>query len=267
MVGDISTYTCSTPYDLWKKLDDFTSNTGDRVLALPHHCVKKRYMQDWSYMNYKYVKIAEVTSVHGDSLYEPSHPLSYHGSTVPPPEGTMGCSIIDAMKMGHRLSLYASSDEHDGHPGHSISHTAAHVCHQNPWTTWWTRMDKPYPSGITAVYAHNLTRNAVFSSLEEREIFANSDHGRPILRFSINDLIVGDSDSVLTVQNNTSPRKINVYLAQDGAPASTKRSAASVLPNWMPSWNAVVEIIKNGELLAQFDISDPISLTTFEDTT
>lgn len=121
--------------------------------------------------------------------------------------------------------------------------------------------------GLTTVYAHSLTRNAVFSSLEERRIFANSDHGRPILRFSINDLTVGDSDSVLTVQNTTSLRKIDIFLAQDGAPASTKRSAASVFPNWIPSWNAVVEIIKNGDLLTQFSISDPISFTTFHDTT
>lgn len=262
----ISSYAgISTPFDLWSILDNFTVSTGDRVLALPHHCVKRSYMQDWTYMNPNYVKIAEVTSVHGDSLFEPSHPLSYRGSTVPPPKHTNGCSIIDALKMGYRLSLYASSDSHDGHPGHSISHTPAHVAHQNPWTTWWTRIDKPYPGGLTAVYAHRLTRRTVFSSLEERRIFANSDHGRPILDFTINDLTVGESNSTLIVVNATVPRHIEVFLAQDGSPASTKRSAASVNPNWKPNWNATIEIIKNGEILTQILITNPISAVTFVD--
>ncbi|MFX0126215.1 MAG: DUF3604 domain-containing protein [Candidatus Hodarchaeota archaeon] len=261
----ISANVLGTPLNLWEVLDDFTLSTGDKVLALPHHCVKRRYMQDWSYVNPDYVKIAEVTSVHGDSLFEPNHPLSYRGSTVPPPVNTKGCSIIDALKMGYKLSLYASSDGHDGHPGHSISHTAAHVAHQNPWTTWWTRIDKPYPGGITAVYADNLTRNAVFLSLMERKIFASSDHGRSILRFSINDIDVGEMDSTLIIDNASDPRNIQVFLAQDGAPVSTKRSAASVTPNWKPNWYAKVEIIKNGELLTQILVDSSIAIVTYTD--
>jgi hypothetical protein len=53
---------------------------------------------------------------------------------MPTPEYTNGTSIMDALRMGYRLTLYASSDEHDGHPGHSLSHTRAYIGHQHPWS-------------------------------------------------------------------------------------------------------------------------------------
>ncbi len=77
-------YEMKTPNDLWDALDNFTASTGSRALALPHHTVKASFMQDWSYLNPKYVKIAEVTSNHGDNLYDHHHPLSYRGYMVLP---------------------------------------------------------------------------------------------------------------------------------------------------------------------------------------
>ena len=114
------------------------------------------------------MRIAEVTSTHGEFLYEHRHPLNYHGADSPPKEYTYGTSITDALKMGHRISLYAASDGHCGHPGYTISHTGAAVSHQRPLTTWNTRVDKLWPGGLTAVFASNLTRNAIFDGLYNR---------------------------------------------------------------------------------------------------
>jgi hypothetical protein len=255
-----------TPDTLWAALDDFIETTGYNALALPHHTTQLSYIQDWTYMNPKYVKIAEVTSVHGTFLYEQRHPLNYMGAIDPAPNYLNGSSIMDAFRMGYRMTLYASSDQHDGHPGHSLSHTPAFVGHQRPWSMWHTRNEHPYPGGLVAVYAQNLTRESIFSGLDSQYVFANSDHGRPLLDFSINGTRVGDG-STLVVDDEFVGREITVFLAQDGAPAATKHTAASVTPSWGPDWSATIEIIKNGEILTQIPISSPVINITYIDDT
>jgi hypothetical protein len=163
------------------------------------------------------------------------------------------------------MTLYAGSDEHDGHPGHSLSHTRAYIGHQRPYSLWHTRNEHPYPGGISAVYANNLTREGIFSAIEQQKIFGCSDHGRPILDFTINGTRVGNG-STLIVDNQSSHRKINIFLAQDGAPVARKHISASVYPNWVPNWNVSLQIIKNGELWNTTQISSPITNVTIIDT-
>jgi hypothetical protein len=262
----LSFFVITSTQQLWNALDAFTDSTGCRALALPHHTTKQEYPQDWTLINPKYVKIAEVTSVHGECLFEHRDPYNYVGMGDPPPQYTYGSAIMDAFKMGYRMTLYASSDEHDGHPGHSLSHTNAYIGHQRPWTTWPNRMDLPYPGGLTAVYASDLSRDSVFTGLENQTIFASSDHGRPFLNFNINGTQVGNG-STLKVSNSTTAREINVVIAQDGAPAARKRPfAASVTPNWTPNWDCTVEIFKNGEFFYNKSISTPIDILTVIDT-
>ena len=252
-----SYFTIKSPQALWNTLDDFTLKHGVKALALPHHTTKEAYIQDWTYNNPKYVKIAEVSSVHGEFLFEQRHELNYVGAIDKPPTYTNGSSIVDAYTMGYRMTMYVASDEHDGHPGHSLSHTRAYIGHQRPFSLWHTRNEHPYPGGLTAVYVDNLTREGVFSGLENQRIYANSDHGRPILTFLINGTSVGDG-STFIASSSTEHREINVFLAQDGAPAARKSKAASVTTNWIPIWNANIEIIKNGNLWYTEEISSPI---------
>ena len=261
----LSFFVITSTQQLWNALDSFTDSTGCHALALPHHTTKEEYPQDWTLINPKYVKIAEVTSVHGECLFAHRDPYNYVGMGDPPPQYTSGSAIMDAFKMGYRMTLYASSDEHDGHPGHSLSHTNAYIGHQRPWTTWPNRADLPYPGGITAVYTSELTRDAVFTGLENQTIYASSDHGRPFLNFNINGTRVGNG-STLKVSNATSAREINIVIAQDGAPAAGKRpKAASVTPNWIPNWDCTIEIFKNGELFYNESISTPIGNITIID--
>jgi hypothetical protein len=246
-------------------MDAFTSSTGENMLAIPHHTVRKSFIQDWTYVNPKYVRFAEATSVHGECLFEQRHPLNYRGSVDPPPNYVNGSSIMDALTMGHKMALVANSDEHDGHPGHSLSHTPAYVGHQWPLSIWHARNDHPYPGGLTAVYSTNLTRGAVFGGLYNQRVFSNSDHGRPILVFDINGTGVGDG-STFNATSQTGARVINVFLAQDGAPVALKSTAAAVTPSWQPSWNATIEIIKNGLLWKSIEVSDPVVKLTEVDT-
>jgi hypothetical protein len=254
-----------TIQQLWDALDKFTATSGCKALALPHHTTKEEYPQDWTLINPKYVKIAEVVSTHGECLFEQRDPYNYLGCGDPPSEFTYGTAIMDAFKMGFRMTLYASSDQHDGHPGHSLSHTDAYIGHQHPWTTWPNRIDLPYPGGLTAVFGSNLTRDSVFLGLENQRIYATSDYGRPYLSFNINGTYVGDG-STLYVSNSTISRELHILLAQDGAPAANKRpKAASVYPNWKPNWNAKVEIFKNGDLFYSQTINTPIANITIID--
>jgi hypothetical protein len=261
----ISYMTLPTTQDLWNVLDAFTNSTGCEALAMPHHTTEEEYMEDWTYINPKYVKIVEVTSVHGECLFEQRDPLNYRGCVDPPPVYTPGSCVMDGFKMGYRMTVYAAGDNHDGHPGHSLSHTNAYIGHQRPLTTWHIRGGMPYPSGITAVYALNLTRGSVFAGLENQRIYASSDFGRPFISFTINGTRVGDG-STLKVANASTARQINLVIAQDGAPAANKRpQAASVTPNWTPDWQANIEIFKNGNLLARIPISSPVANVTLID--
>ncbi|MBN1920677.1 MAG: DUF3604 domain-containing protein [Anaerolineae bacterium] len=256
----------STPERLWQDLDAFTQATGSEALALPHHTTKITYPQDWSYLNPQYVRLAEVTSTHGDSLYAQQHPLNYAGGTGTPKTPIDGLAITDALMMGHHLALYAASDEHGGHPGHSLTHTEATVGQQRPWTSWPTRSNKPYPGGLTAVYARELSRESIFDALQHTRVYANSDHGRPLLEFDINGVTVGDG-AYAHVPEATTPRILTIRIAQDGAPAASVRTSAATLitENWRPNWNAAVEILKNGQLLRTFPLNVPVAAFTYID--
>ncbi|TFF89096.1 MAG: DUF3604 domain-containing protein [Promethearchaeota archaeon] len=262
-----SYYGITRPEVLWDVLDEFTNSTSCHALALPHHSTKKAYMQDWTYVNPKYVRIAEVTSVHGDFLYEQRHALNYRGAIDPPDEYTNGSSISDALRMGYKLTLYASGDSHDGHPGHSLSHTEAFVGHQRPYSTWHTRNEHPYPSGITGAWSPNLTRENIFDALYNQSILAVSDFGRPIINFTIDGVNVGNG-STLYVDNLTDTRNISIFLAQDGSPAARRLGTTTIDQNLHPEnlWAADIEILKNGELLTTIPISSPVVKVNYTDT-
>lgn len=260
----VNAWTMATPFELWDMLDDWTASTGEECIALPHHPVKERYMQDWTYYNPKYVKVAEVASTHGDGLYDPSHPLSYRGATIPSEIAPNGSSITDALTMGYNLTLYASSDGHDGHPGHTLSHTPARVAHQKPVAQWWTRIDKPYPGGITACYTSSLTRSDIFSQLQSGKIFASSDHGRCLLNVTVNGVSIADGGKV-NVATTLTPRDIKIQVAQDGAPASNKDAPASMDDGSSPGWAAELEILKNGELIKTFDVTGAVGNFAYTD--
>jgi hypothetical protein len=258
----LSTITENTAADLWNLLDDFTSSSGARALAIPHHTVRNQFIQDWTLMNPDYVKLVEVTSVHGECLYD--NELNYRGSVDMPTTPIPGSSVIDALNMGYRMTFMANGDNHDGRPGHSISHTRASIGHQYPFSLYNARNGHPYPSGITAVYATSLTRDGIFTGLETGRTYATSDYGRPIINFSINDVPVGYNATV-SVASPTTSRNISIFYALDGSPAATLNTAASATTGWIPNWDADIEIIKNGVIWQTIHVSSPTDTVTISD--
>ncbi|GEM_PF-830178 len=252
------------PQDLWKKLDEFTYNTGCKALALPHHSTKKEYVQDWTYVNEKYVKIAEVSSTHGSFLFEPWDKLNYLGSVNPPKKPQNGTCVIDAINMGYKLSLYTASDCHDGFPGHTHSHTGAYVGHQRPFTIWHARNEKPYCGGITAVYSKALTRQDIFNGLYNQKIYSSSDYSRPYIFFSINGVNIIENNN-LVLSSIYEERKLKIILAQDGAYTPQKLQNPINVQKFYNSWNAKIEIIKNGEIFKSIPVNGPVKLVEIID--
>jgi len=254
-----SAITENTIPELWTVLDEFTTSTGARALAIPHHTVRSMFIQDWTLMNPDYVKMVEVTSVHGECLYD--NALNYRGSVDLPEVPVPGSSVIDALNMGYRMTFIANGDNHDGRPGHSISHTRASIGHQYPFTLYNARNGHPYPGGITAVYASSLTRESVFSGLDTGRVYGTSDHGRPILDFSINGETVCYNATV-TVSTPTTARNLTIFFAQDGSPAAGLNQAAFAGVGWVPNWGATIEIIKNGLIWQTVEVTSPTGTVT-----
>ncbi|MCL4425739.1 MAG: DUF3604 domain-containing protein, partial [Firmicutes bacterium] len=101
---------------------------------------------------------AEIARVSGISPPTVSHLVNRLAQEGVVEEIGFGTSI--GGRRGSRLGFIASSDGHDGHPGGAEA-----------WTGLALR-PKPYGSGLVAVYAEELTREAVFEALRRRRVYA-----------------------------------------------------------------------------------------------
>ena len=141
-----------TPAKLWAAFE----RLGTEVISIVHHPSLARiaFNQNWEYHNPKFEPVAEIFSVWGSSERYDGPDRSTFSDHVP------GTFLVDALRRGHRLGFIASSDSHDGHPGSAEA-----------WTGLALR-PKPYGSGLMAVYAEELTREAVVDALRRRRVYA-----------------------------------------------------------------------------------------------
>ena len=117
-----------------------------------------------SYYDPDLVRLCEVYSIWGNSESESEHrPLlpAHHHSYA-------GHYAADALAKGWLLGLIASSDDHAGRPG----------------STDWLRVSRAYPGGLVAVYAQQLTREAVWEALWNRRCYGTTG-ARIILQFEV----------------------------------------------------------------------------------
>lgn len=116
--------------------------------------------------------LVEIYSHHGQSeLYAPEHPLSYELNRMRRPERRANTSIPgpyyvrDYWAAGHRVGVIASSDEHSGQGGRQHG-------------------------GLAAVWAPELTREAIFDALRQRRCYATTGE-RMLMLFSANGVPMG----------------------------------------------------------------------------
>jgi len=120
----------------------------DDVLMIPHHT--KAFM-NWDHHDPHLEPVVEVYSSWGSS--------EEHGSDLWQKMSVPGASVHDALRRGFRLGMVAGGDicpwPGRSHPGtvHSLA---------------------PYPGGLTAVFASELTREAVFDAIRSRRCYATT---------------------------------------------------------------------------------------------
>lgn len=185
----------NTPEKLWRLLD------GYKCLVIPHHPPGLRFelpggmaVMDWSHKNDYLERLVEIFSCHGNS--ERLWNEDVFGLL---PSG--GHYVQDALDMGRRLGLIASSDSHNGHPGLTglYDHTSYdpaldldRVSHL-PQIPHYQRVPADRMRGcLVAVYAEELSREAVFDALASRRCYATTGT-RPIVAFRVNDAPMGSS--------------------------------------------------------------------------
>lgn len=143
----------ATPEELWANL------AGRQAITIPHHPAVGAKETDWSYHNDQMQPLVEIASHWGVSeYYDPNYPDLAHNFVD-------GHSVRDALAMGHRLGIIASSDDHDTFPGHK--------------------------GFLTAIYSSELTRAGIAKGLVKRRTYATTG-GRIILYFKADGHHLGD---------------------------------------------------------------------------
>jgi len=150
------------PQALWEAL------AGRKALTIPHHTVSgSGAMPVWDYYHPDYQRLVEVYSCWGNSEAEDCILQNYWGSNF-------RNSVQAGLAKGYRMGIIASGDSHDGLAGNSS----------------WMRLRRGYRNGLAAVYAPELTREAVFDALWDRRCYGTSGT-RILLDVSLNGACMG----------------------------------------------------------------------------
>ena len=157
--------------ELWGTLE------GAKCLTAVVHCGSARQGYTWPHAPRQFAPdLVEVYSKWGSSE-TPASPFPIidgvgHG---PRPKG----SVHAALAAGFQLGFIAGSETHLGRPG------------SNQWESDWANAARYDKSGLTAVYAEELSRKAIFEALKKRHCYATTCE-RIELSFAINDGVMGD---------------------------------------------------------------------------
>ena len=146
-------------------------------------------------------RVIELWSMHGSSE-------GYDPSDRPLVGGAPDNSVYAALRQGLRLGFVAGSDTHSGRPGGAA------------------KEPRPYPGGLAAVWAPDLTRRDLFSAIHDRRTYALTG-ARIVLRFTANGAWMGSEV----------PAAEAVCLRIDA---------------WAPGRIATVEVLRNTEVLRRF---------------
>jgi len=208
---------------LWDRLREFNDSTGTQAITIPHHTAESTYPFDFSQIEYDddLAPLVEVYSQWGSSERPASegnrHPVEMGTGEVDEP----GFYTQDAHSLGYRVGLTASADYHGPHPGHSLLHAESHLPSVEEfrrdglgWGIIWRVWNEPsYPGGLQAIYAPELTREAVFQSMVDRRVYGTSQPNRIIVDFRIDGVRFGDQDSTVTVDAPDAAREVSLEVA------------------------------------------------------
>lgn len=147
-----------------QRLFDFARK--HRALVIPHMTTYPQRVRGYDWNNYdaEVMPVAEIYSCHGSS--------EYFGGEMPLKKCEPGGYIVDALNRGHKLGFIGSGDGHDCMPGNAML------------------MENRCINGLVAVYAKELTREAVFEAIRNRRCYA-ATNARILAYFSIGETMSG----------------------------------------------------------------------------
>jgi hypothetical protein len=141
---------------------------GD-VIIIPHHV---KTWTDWQYHDPELEPLMEIYSCWGQSE-SPGLDLWNKGQTP-------GAGAWEAFRRGYRMGMIASSDNHVGMPGRSYPGDR--------------QIHTPFPGGLCAIWAKELSKDSLFASLRHRHCYGTTG-ARIIVRFSVADAPMGSAVS------------------------------------------------------------------------
>ena len=144
------------------------------ALVVPHHSASALMGVDWRIDHDPEVeRLAEIYSVWGNSE------RSAASGNFRPIHAELGGEkngqhVVDALALGRRFGILASGDFHDGRPGNTLGTYQREVA------------GYPYsqPGGLVGIWAHTLTREAIFDALWNRRVYGTTGP-RIVLQFEI----------------------------------------------------------------------------------
>ena len=242
--------------DLWAKLKEWKNEKAERdVMMIPHHITRGATPIDWAYYDPELVPLVEVYSEWGSSEM-----LEVEGNTKPLKHGTAeikerGFSVQDGLSMGRKVSFMGSGDSHDGKPGHSLMHTAAHNIYQYPLGTiiWHANQTVAYhthySNGLSAVFSDKLERKSIFNALKGRACYATSHVDRMLIDFKINGKDFYEEQNLSLKKDD--PKLIKVMVAGDGNMNNNKVEKIELIKN-----NKVIYTHLGNTLIESFEYID-----------
>lgn len=194
----------ATPDGLWAALE------GRKALTFAHHSAGGPIGTDWTVApSTVFEPVTEIVSVHGASEAADA-PIPIHRPQA-------GNFVRDALDLGYRLGFIGSSDGHDGHPG--LGHLAS-------------------PSGgLAAILAEEVTRDAVWTALKARRVYATSGP-RILLRTTFGGHRMGAEIPI----GSDGPEPGDL----PGIPADTL-----VVQVWAPSPLERIDVVRSGAVVGQ----------------
>jgi len=160
----------TTLEDLYEYLE------GHDALVIPHHPIIWRTKVHLA--NARYERVVEMYSMHCSSEVKGS-PTNNWQTT--PGKAETGISAREILDAGYRVGFIASSDNHNGAPGLSARPSR------------FTNLT--YSGGLAAVFAPELTREAVFDAMYERRCYATTG-ARVFLDFRVAGEMMGSEIQV-----------------------------------------------------------------------
>jgi hypothetical protein len=159
-------------------------------LVIPHHPLNPVLPgglgTNWNEFWAERERVVEIYS-----LWGVSEEMDSPDRTADAVEGT---SVLAALVRGHRLGFIAGSDTHDGRPANP----------HEPWSTAAT-------SGLTAVIAPSLTREAIYDALWHRSCYGTTGV-RIVLITNVGGLPMGKTKSISPADPLIREREIRIHV-------------------------------------------------------